>query len=141
MKRIPAIKSVMTAFPYWIDANETLLAAEKMMSEHEISHLPVKHDGKLTGIISNHDIQQMRNTVAGTDVQYVEDVCVLNIYKVDMEEPLDNVVAHMANYHIGSALVMKGDRLAGVFTVNDACQCFVNYMRYQFRSESGDDSA
>ena len=46
MKRIPAIKSVMTAFPYWIDANETLLAAEKMMSEHEISHLPVKHDGK-----------------------------------------------------------------------------------------------
>jgi len=140
MNRIPTIKSVMTAFPYWIDINETLLAAEKMMLEHEINHLPVKQDGKLTGVISAHDIKQAKET-KGECKQIVKDVCILNVYKVDMDEPLDNVVSHMANYHIGSALVMKEDRLAGVFTVNDACHCFVDYLRYQFRSGGGDDIA
>jgi len=140
MKRIPAIKTVMTAFPYWIDIEQTLVAAETMMKEHEISHLPVKQDGKLIAVLSAHDIKQTREVV-GDKVQYVKDVCVSNVYKVDLEEPLDNVVAHLANSHIGSALVMKGDRLAGVFTVNDACHQFVEYLRYQFRTSSGDDSA
>ena len=140
MKQIPAIKSVMTAFPYWIDLDETLIAAEEMMKEHEIGHLPVKQDGKLAGIISHHDIKQLRDA-AKVDVQLVKDVCVFELYKVDMDEPLDNVVAHMANYHIGSALIMKGDRLAGVFTVNDACHYLVDFLRYQFREKNGDDSA
>ena len=140
MKQIPAIKTVMTAFPYWIDMGATLLDAEKMMNEHDISHLPVKQEGKLMGIVSHRDIKQLRDT-AGVNVELVKDVCVFELYTVDMEEPLDNVVAHMANYHIGSAIIMKGERLAGVFTVNDACHYLVDYLRYQFRTESGDDSA
>lgn len=140
MNQIPMIKSVMTAFPYWIDINETLDAAEEMMKEHDINHLPVKEDGKLTAVLSAHDIKRSREVV-GDKIQLVKDVCVLDIYTVDMEEPLDNVIAHMANSHIGSALIMKGDRLAGVFTVNDACHQFVDYLRYQFRSGGGNDSA
>lgn len=140
MNRIPTIKSVMTAFPYWIDINETLVAAEKMMLEHDINHLPVKQDGKLTGVISAHDIKQSKE-LASESKQTVKDVCILNVYKVNMDEPLDNVVSYMANHHIGSALVMKDDRLAGVFTVNDACHCFVDYLRYQFRPSGGDEIA
>ena len=140
MNQIPAIKSVMTAFPYWIDINATITAAEEMMKEHDIGHLPVKQEGKLAAVVSLHDIKQTRS-VAGHKIEFVNEICILDIYKVDMDEPLDNVVAHMANEHIGSALVMKGDRLAGVFTVNDACHSFVNYLRYQFRSSNGDDSA
>lgn len=140
MKGIPTIKSVMTAFPYWIDFSETLVAAEKMMDEHEIRHLPVKQDGKLTGILSLRDIQTYQ-AVAGDNAKTVGDVCVTDVYKVDLSEPLDNVVAHMANSHISSVLVMKDDRLAGVFTVNDACHQFVDFLRYQFKPSVGDDRA
>jgi predicted transcriptional regulator len=140
MKRIPSIKSVMTAFPYWIDINETLVAAENMMTEHEISHLPVKEDGKLVALVARHDIDLAR-IAGGDNVQYVKDVCVLDVYKVDMEEPLDNVVSHMANHHIGSALIMKDERLAGVFTVHDACHYLVEHLRYQFRPDTGNDIA
>ena len=128
MKQIPAIKTVMTAFPYWIDIDATLLDAEKMMNEHNIGHLPVKEEGKLMGIVSHHDIKQLRDT-AGVNVELVKDVCVFELYTVDMEEPLDNVVAHMANNHIGSAIIMKGERLAGVFTVNDAGHYLGDYLR------------
>ena len=140
MKKIPNIKTVMTAFPYWIDQDATLIEAENMMEEHNIGHLPVKHNGELKGIISHHDIKQLRDA-AKINVDRVKDVCIYELYKVDLDEPLDNVVAHMANYHIGSAIIMKGDRLAGVFTVNDACHYLVDFLRYQFRSKSGDDSA
>ena len=144
MKKIPAIKSVMTAFPYWIDINEPMAVAQKMMVEHGISHLPVKQQGELVGVIANFDIEQAksnRETAEKNKALKVADVCVLNVYKVCLDEPLDNVVLHMAKHHVGSVLVMKNERLAGVFTMNDACLCFAEFLRYQFRPPNGDDVA
>jgi len=144
MKKIPPIKSVMTAFPYWIEIDDSVQNAEKMMTEHEISHLPVKQSGELVGVIAHYDIEQARASYEDAnkvDDLTVADICVLNAYMVGMEEPLDNVVLHMANYHIGSALIMRNDRLAGVFTMNDACRCFADFLRYQFRPKDGDDVA
>ena len=143
MNKIPAIKSVMTAFPYWIDIDEAVEAAKNMMSEHDISHLPVKDKGKLVGVVAIHDIQKMDKVLSGDEIAKatVKDVCVLKPYMVDLGEPLDNVLAHMANFHIGSVIVLKNDRLAGVFTMHDACRCFAETLRYQFRVESGDDLA
>ncbi|MDH3326223.1 MAG: CBS domain-containing protein [Gammaproteobacteria bacterium] len=136
MNKIPAIKSVMTAFPYWVDVDDTVAAARTMMSEHEISHLPVKEGGNLIGVVALHDIQKM-----GAATTIVKDVCVLEPYMVDLDAPLDNVLVHMANFHIGSALVLKNNRLAGVFTMHDACRCFADSLRYQFREETGNDIA
>lgn len=142
MNKIPAIKSVMTAFPYWIDISDSVEASKNMMSEHDISHLPVKDKGKIVGVVALHDIEKM-NKIMGAEVNEttVKDVCVLDPYMVDLEEPLDNVLVHMANYHIGSAIVLKNNRLAGVFTMHDACRSFAESLRYQFRVELGDDIA
>lgn len=152
-KKMPSIKSVMSAFPYWIDIDDTLESATSMMSEHDISHLPVKEKGELVGVIALHDIQKMSGgtgggaaeeetgTTSGSVNALVRDVCILNPYMVDLEEPLDNVLVHMANFHIGSALVLKNNRLAGVFTMHDACRCFADSLRYQFRQEAGNDIA
>jgi len=143
MKKIPSIKSVMTAFPHWIDINDSVEASKNMMSAHEISHLPVKANGDLVGVVAFHDIQKMQVGVDGSglkDVQ-VKEVCVFKPYMVDMDEPLDNVLVHMANFHIGSVIVLKNKRLAGVFTMHDACRCFAESLRYQFRAGSGNDIA
>lgn len=144
MKKIPSIKSVMSPFPYWIDIQAPLTDAENMMLEHGISHLPVKEKGEIVGVIASFDIEHAKgdSPVNKTFGQLlVQDVCVMNPYIVDMDEPLDNVVLHLSNHHIGSALVVKGGRLAGVFTVNDACRCFAEYLRDQFRNLGGDDIA
>ncbi|MDX1811903.1 MAG: CBS domain-containing protein [Gammaproteobacteria bacterium] len=141
MRKIPPIKAVMTPFPYWIEINASLTEADTMMLEHDISHLPVKENGEIAGVIAAYDIAQARTDGKTLDGLTVAQVCVMNPYIVDMEEPLDNVALHLSNYHIGSAIVTKEDRLAGVFTVNDACRFLAEFLRDQFRNLGGDDIA
>ena len=84
MKKIPAIKTVMTPFPYWIDVNAPLSQAEEMMLEHDISHLPVKEEGTLTAVISRHDMDNTKSdSVSNNDAasMLVKDVCVFTLTK------------------------------------------------------------
>ena len=60
---------------------------------------------------------------------------------MDVNERLDRVLLHMADAHIGSALVVKEGKLAGIFTTNDACRCFADLLRSEFAPEEGDDAA
>jgi len=143
MRNIPPVKSVMTAFPYWVDIEDLVSAAKDMMSEHDISHLPVKEKGELAGVIALHDIDKIHTYTPDNDISQIKvrEVCVLEPYVVTLDEPLDNVLVHMANHHIGSVLVTKNDRLAGVFTMHDACRGFAEDLRYQFRKTTGNDIA
>jgi CBS domain-containing protein len=68
----------------------------------------------------------------------VRDICVRETYIVELAEPLDRVLLHMARHHIGSALVVKDRRLAGIFTITDACRAFGELLRTLFPS-GGDD--
>ncbi len=58
MKKIPAIKTVMTPFPYSVEPESKVEAALDIMNTHGIHHLPVTEDGELAGIISNRDIRR-----------------------------------------------------------------------------------
>jgi acetoin utilization protein AcuB len=118
VERIPAIKSVMTPFPYSIDPEAEAVSARAMMDEHEIRHLPVKHGDSLV----------------------VKDVMVAEPYVVDLNERLDNVLLRLADQHDGCALVVKHGRLAGIFTSTDACRVFGQHLR-SLRGSSGNDVA
>lgn len=144
MRRIPAVKSVMTAFPYSIDITAPIHEARLFMREHAIRHLPVVEAGVLVGIVTDRDIK----LILGPDFAYpqesdltVRDVYLDDAYEVDLEEPLDNVLANMAERHIGSVLVTREGKLAGVFTVTDACRAFAEHLRAQFHPHGGDDAA
>jgi len=133
----------MTAFPYWIDVEEDVETARKFMDEHRVRHLPVKENGKLVGVISERDIN--RKLLALGQLQQtrlrVRDVCVMKAYVVGIDEPLDNVLVNMAMDHIGSAIIVKGERLAGMFTLSDACRAFADDLRDRFRPLNGNDAA
>jgi len=72
---------------------------------------------------------------------FVRDAFVADAYVVDSHEPLDGVLEHLASHHIGSALVTKSGRLAGIFTTTDACRIFCQHLRSLFPSPSGEDAA
>jgi acetoin utilization protein AcuB len=144
MRRIPAIKSVMTPFPYAVEVGASVDEALQFMREHRIRHLPVTRNGDLVGIASDRDLK----LVLGPDFAYpdgrsmrVGDVMVSPAYTVDLEDPLDDVLAHMAGQHLGAALVTRKGKLAGVFTGTDACHHFADFLREQFRRSGGDDAA
>ena len=70
----------------------------------------------------------------------VRDACVIDAYVVDLSAPLDRVLAEMAERHIGSVLVVKRGKLAGIFTSSDACNHFGRFLA-QFFDAGGDEVA
>jgi acetoin utilization protein AcuB len=141
--KIPAIKQVMTPFPYAIDGEESLERAKEMMSTHQIHHLPVMEGGVPKGVISHRDLvrtldlnpQQKQSGLRVADVPHEE------AYVVDLSAPLDRVLEVMAKQRLGAALVVKDDRLAGIFTLTDACRCFAESLSQQFPVTGGDEAA
>ena len=144
MKKVPAIKSVMTPFPDSVDIDAPIAEAQQFMREHQIRHLPVTREHELVGVLSDRDIK----LYLGPDLAYpkVSETRVRDVYMdhpciVDLNERLDNVLQKMAEQHIGSVLVTRQDKLAGVFTVTDACRSFAEFLRNPFRPVDGDDAA
>lgn len=128
---LPKLKDIMTPFPYSVDADAPIDDAVEFMRRHKIRHLPVMTKGQLTSVVSDRDIK----LVLGPDFAYpnsrelkVRDAMVKDCYIVDLATPLDAVLRHMATERIGSAVVTRRGKLAGVFTVNDACRAFANYL-------------
>ncbi len=141
--RIPSVKAVMTPFPWFIQVEDRLSRALQVMAEHEIRHLPVTREGRLVGVVSERDIQLVES---GTDPRErealrVRDACVLDAYVVDVREPLDGVLLEMARRHIGSTLVVKNGKLAGILTVTDACRAFGEFLRAMFPRGDGNEAA
>jgi acetoin utilization protein AcuB len=121
----------MTPLPYSVNVEAPVNEAERFMREHKIRHLPVMAKGVLKGIITDRDIKLM----LGPDFAYpnprefkVGNAMVEDCYTVEMATPLVAVLRHMAEHRLGSALVTRRGKLAGVFTVTDACRAFADYL-------------
>ncbi|MDY7093085.1 MAG: CBS domain-containing protein [Acidobacteriota bacterium] len=143
MSTQPLIKSVMTPFPYSITLDAEASEARGMMKQHDIRHLPVKDvDGQTVGLVTDRDLKLLLGpylSQAHNDRALVRHACVFDPYTVDLDTPLQKVVEHMAKQRIGSALVTKEGRLAGIFTAVDACRLFADLLATDF--PSGDDAA
>jgi acetoin utilization protein AcuB len=143
-KQMPPIKAAMTPFPFSVDIQETAAAARAMMEEHGIRHLPVKDGDLLVGVISDRDLRLALDPALGlppADRLEIGAVCVRDVYLVEMNEPLDRVLDTMARRHLGSALVVKDGRLAGVFTTTDACRQFGQALEVIYPPGGGDRAA
>lgn len=139
---LPKLKDVMTPFPYSVDADAPIDAAVEFMRNHKIRHLPVTTKGALTSVVSDRDIK----LVLGPDFASpssgelkVRDAMVKDCYIVDLATPLAAVLRHMAAQRIGSAVVTRRGKLAGVFTANDACRVFADYLDDATAIDGDDD--
>jgi acetoin utilization protein AcuB len=133
--RIPAVVAAMTPFPHAVESTASVASAQEMMDELGIRHLPVKSGDTLIGVVTERELRRVAPEAK------VESVAITRAYVVDTEEPLDNVLVHLASHHIGSALVTKDGRLVGIFTSSDACRLFGDWLRYHFRPPTDNDAA
>ncbi len=141
MKRIPAIMAVMTPFPYSIDGEADISEALAMMHEHRIQHLPVMEHGKLVGLLWDRDIRVAKGLQANlpTEGVPVGKVCNRQPFVVDITERLDHVVLQMAERRAGAAIVLRGEKLAGILTTTDVCRLLGETLREQARMGYSDD--
>jgi acetoin utilization protein AcuB len=142
MHKPPHLASAMTPFPYSIERDAPLADALALMEEHNVRHLPVTEEHTVVGVLADRDIRSALHRQGGSEgVLKVKDLYVDDPYIVSLDEPLDAVLLTMAERHIGSAIVTKGGRLAGMFTTVDACRCFGEYLREYFPHPTGDEAA
>jgi acetoin utilization protein AcuB len=118
---------LMTTIPKTIAAHEPLAAARTLMHDNEARHLPVSRNGKLVGLVSERDLRTPWPRAGGTREQMlVEDVMTEKPYAVSPTTPVNRVPRTMAAKKQGSAVVVDGGRILGVFTTTDALRALAH---------------
>lgn len=141
MKRIPAIKSLMTAFPYSMNSGQSIEEALSFFERHEIEHLPVTNGSELTGVISKREVSLYLLDEKNSIRDEVGKIPVRELITVDLNARLDQVLIEMAANHCEAVLITRFDRLVGIFTFSDVCRSYVSYLNEQFKPPSGHDAA
>ena len=130
----PQILAYMTPFPFSVDVDAPLAEARAFMRQRQIRHLPVTERGQLAGVLTDRDIKLALGPDLGSPPERelaVRDVFQPESYVVEAGTPLVMVAATMAERHVGSALVTRGDKLVGIFTATDACRALARVLRDQ----------
>lgn len=108
-----------------------------MMTEHDIRHLPVCESHLVIGILSERDVRVALTVRPGDTQLTIKEVCT-EAYLVDLERRLDEVADEMAERRIGSAIVLRGDKLAGILTTTDICRLLATTLREAYADEDDD---
>lgn len=123
------IESFMTKAPHTIGADQLAVKAHDYMREHSIRHVPVLRGGEVVGIVSDRDLQFL---FAFTDVKpeevTVEELMSTEVYTIPTSTPVKEVVSHMAEHKIGSAVILDGKDVAGIFTTVDALKALAKHV-------------
>lgn len=122
MRRRPStIGELMTPAPVRIRPEQSLATAHAMMRAHGVHHLPVVEEGRVVGVVSQGDLRLLESIgEVEVDKVPVEEAMIPRPYMVWADTPVADVLAHMLEHHLGSALVVDRDGLAGIFTSVDA---------------------
>ncbi|MFQ5350390.1 MAG: CBS domain-containing protein [Thermoanaerobaculia bacterium] len=138
---MPRIGAVMSPFPYSLGPEDTLATARRLMAEHHIRHLPVVVEGIPAGVITDQDMRRAAADRGSEADLRVGDLELSETCEVDISAPLDLVLSEMAARLLDSALVLKGDKLVGIFTATDACRAFAEFLRREAPTPDGESAA
>jgi CBS domain-containing protein len=142
-KKIPTVGSVMTPFPHFVDTDDSIAEVKRLMAAHDIRHVPVQQDGKVVGIVSERDLYHLFGRFVpqnADDRMRVRDVMFDEPYTVSFDTPLDEVAVQMAEHHIGSAIILHHEKLAGIVSTSDLCRILADILDAEF-SCPADDTA
>ncbi|HEY3820155.1 MAG TPA: CBS domain-containing protein [Polyangiaceae bacterium] len=120
-RRVRLVGDRMAAVPWALHPSDSMTQAFELMREHVIRHVPIVSGGEVVGIVS----ERLLNTYAklrDVDPRKVPlaEVMITKPYTVTPETPLAEVVHTMAYNKYGSAIVVRGRQIVGIFTTTDA---------------------
>jgi acetoin utilization protein AcuB len=115
------IEKFMTRSVHTIGTKAPLAEAHRMMNDHSIRHLPVLEGGRLVGMLSQRDLHLIE-TLKDVDpnVVQVEEAMSQDCYTAESEDSLAAVAREMAQHKYGSAVILRGAQVLGIFTTTDA---------------------
>ena len=124
------IKSFMTKTPHSIEPGQKLMEAKKRMMKYGCEHLPVLSGRQIVGVISDRDILFVNslNQNHQDESITVGDVMITEVFTVDENTSVAEVIKIMLEKNIGSMLITKKDELSGIFTATDMGAAFLHLL-------------
>jgi acetoin utilization protein AcuB len=128
---MPSVAALMTPFPYSVRPDDPVSLALGLIREHAIRHVPVREGDRVVGVVSERDLRGCDGDAR------VRDVPVSIPYTVDLGTPLADVLREMAARGIGSAVVVRAEKLAGIVTATDVCRALAAVLESRFGPRGG----
>lgn len=129
------VHAYMTVNPHAIERHQPLSEAHELMRQHGIRHLPVLDSGRLVGLVSQRDLHLLESLPSvDPDQVPVEDAMSADVYVVAPHAILAKTVGEMLERKLGSAVVMQGTEVIGVFTTIDALSALYDCLKGQHPS-------
>lgn len=115
------MRDVMITIPLTVDESSSLATVERMFGRYGIRHLPVTHQGNLSGILFARDLEAVLKI---PDILHEEQTIatIVNRHPVQVapSAPLADVVQEMAQKKVEAVMVVESGKIVGIFTVIDA---------------------
>jgi acetoin utilization protein AcuB len=116
------IREVMRQGAFVIESHDTVGAAHRMMTRAHIRHLPVVHDGKLVGMLSERDALGLRARLEGDESWWAVPVRRAMSTPVQFAHPDDSlteVAGRLAAGKLGAMPIVDHGRIIGIATTTD----------------------
>ncbi len=128
MDKTAPIADFMTAIPHTVGSEQTITFAQNLMQKHGVRHLPVLHGGELHGVVSDRDLGMIAGlNEVNPDNTTVEEAMTQEAYTVSKDASLFSVLEEMLEHKYGSAIIVEGVKIIGIFTTHDSLKLLVEH--------------
>ena len=134
-KHTEHVSDRMSKLPLTVTSGDSLQSAIDLLYKHNIRELPVMDHGRLVGIVTDRDLRQIAPSYPVFRDQeeirvYLQNLKVASAMTVDPlvispEASLTEAAEMLSTYRIGSLPVVEGEKLAGIITVSDILNAFI----------------
>jgi CBS domain-containing protein len=115
-------QDIMTASPRTIASSATVGEAAKLMRDENVGSLPVVHQDRLVGVVTDRDLA-VRVVAEGRDAStLVVEVASDRPVTVEPTADLDEALQLMAEHQVRRLPVVEGGRLVGVIAQADVAR-------------------
>lgn len=114
------VSQIMTERIVKIDTGMSTIEAAKLMTQHKIGSVFVKHEDQIVGIVTEPDI--IRKVVGTERVPYyvpVEEIMSSPVVSIDSRRPITEAADLMEQHGTRHLAVVKSGAIIGVLSVRD----------------------
>lgn len=125
------VRDIMTRNPVSISPGASLRELLSLMTDKTFEAIPVRENGKVTGIVTDWDIvTNAPNLVSDyLDTTQVKDIMTANVVTVTSDEVVEMAAFHMYFHDLDALPVVDGEgELIGIVTQNDVFRALVTLM-------------
>ena len=128
------VGDIMSVSPVTITPSTSVQAAQALMQQRKIRHLPVLQDGHLVGMISDRDIRLVLPSPATSltvweirhllDQLMVGEVMTYFVMTTASDCPVTEAVGRMLGHKVGALPVVEDRQVVGILTRTDVLRAF-----------------